>query len=132
MDSKRKRVALVTGASRGIGRAIALGLAAAGHTVLVNYRSRQTDAEETLALIQRSGSGELCPFDVADAAACEQAVARVLQAYERIDILVNNAGVRHDTLLVFMKLEQWAEVIGTNLNSFFNLSRPVVKQMALQ
>jgi len=128
-----KRIALVTGASRGIGRAIAISLAANGCHVLINYRSRQPEAEETLARIQAAGgSGQLCPFDVADPAACEQAISGLLQSHRQIDILVNNAGVRHDILLVFMQPEQWAEVIGTNLNSFFNVTRPVVRQMALQ
>ena len=126
-------MALVTGASRGIGRAIALALATAGSHLLINYRTRQTEAQETLSLIERAGgTGELCPFDVADTAACEQAVANILQSHQRIDVLINNAGIRHDGLLVFMKPEQWSEVIATNLNSFFNLTRPVAKQMAMQ
>jgi len=128
-----KRIALVTGASRGIGRAAAKALAADGSHVLVNFRRNQQDAEETLAqLKQARGSGELLPFDVADGPACEQAIARVLQTHQRIDILVNNAGIRHDALLVFMKPEQWANVIATNLNSFYNVTRPIVKQMALK
>ena len=123
-----KRIALVTGASRGIGRAIALALAASGHHILINFRFRQDEALQTLARLQQAGgSGELCPFDVSNTDACEQA----LQAHPRVDILVNNAGIRHDALMVFMKPEQWADVITTNLNSFYNLTRPVVKQMAL-
>jgi 3-oxoacyl-[acyl-carrier protein] reductase len=127
-----KRIALVTGASRGIGRVVATALAASGCHVLLNYRQRQQEAEETLALIERDGGkGELCPFDVADGSACEEATARLLQTHERIEILVNNAGVHRDALFVFMKSGQWADVIATNLNSFYNLTRPVVKQMAL-
>lgn len=127
-----KRIALVTGASRGIGRAVAVALASAGCHVLVNYRTREKDATDTLSHIQRDGgTGELHAFDVTDANASEQAISNVLQAHGRIDILVNNAGVRHDALLVFMTPEQWADVIATNLTSFYNLTRPVVKQMAL-
>jgi 3-oxoacyl-[acyl-carrier protein] reductase len=127
------RVALVTGASRGIGRAVATALAATGHHVLINFRRRQPEAEETLVLIQNAGgSGELCPFNVADALASEQAIAGILQKHRRIDVLVNNAGIRHDSLLVFMTPEHWAEVIATNLNSFFNLTKPVAKAMAMQ
>ncbi len=127
-----KKIALITGASRGIGRAIALALAAAGHHALLNFRSRTKEAQQTLELIQKNGgSGELCQFDVADAAACELAVAHILKTHQRIDILVNNAGVRHDALLIFMKPDQWAQVIATNLNSFYYLTSPVVKQMAL-
>ena len=133
MDSAKKKNALVTGASRGIGRAIALALATNGCHLLLNYRSRREDAQETLNLIEQlGGTGELCPFDVADAVACEQAVAKILQSHPRIDVLINNAGIRHDALLVFMKPEQWAQVIATNLNSFFNVTQPVAKQMALQ
>lgn len=127
-----KRIALITGASRGIGRAIALALAAAGNHVLINYRSREDEALETLSLVERhGGTGELCQFDVADAAACGKVVARLLESHKHIDILVNNAGIRHDALLVFMKPEQWASVMATNLDSFFHLTQPVVKQMAL-
>ena len=127
-----KKIALITGASRGIGRAVALGLAAAGCHVLINYRNRQTAAEETLALIkEKDGTGDLAPFDVADSTACEEAIARILKSHQRIDILINNAGLRSDSLLVFMKPEQWATVIATNLNSFYNVTRPVVTQMAL-
>lgn len=128
-----KRIALVTGASRGIGRAVAVALAQDGCHVLINYRSRQPDALETLRLIQdANGGGELCPFDVADATASEQAIAATIQKHQRIDVLVNNAGIRLDSLLVFMQPEQWAQVIATNLNSFFNVTKPVAKQMALQ
>jgi 3-oxoacyl-[acyl-carrier protein] reductase len=127
-----RRTALVTGASRGIGRAVAVALAGSGCHVLINYRTRQREAEETLAIIHRDGkTGELCPFDVADTAACEAAVARAFGANQRIDILVNNAGVRHEGLLVFMKPEDWGQVVNTNLNGFYNVTRQVVKQMAL-
>lgn len=127
-----KRVALITGGSRGIGRAIAIGLAAAGHRVLINFRSRREEAEQTLgSIVQHGGDAELCPFDVSDGGACEKAVADALARHGKIDILVNNAGIRADSLLVFMKPEQWSDVIGTNLNSFFNVTRPIVKQMAM-
>ena len=128
-----KRIALVTGASRGIGRAIATALAVAGNHVLVNFRSRQAEAKETLELIQQAGgTGELCPFNVADTTTADQAVAGILRQHKRIDVLINNAGVRHDSLLVFMTPEQWSDVITTNLNSFFNVTRPVAKAMAMQ
>jgi 3-oxoacyl-[acyl-carrier protein] reductase len=123
-----KRIALITGASRGIGRACAVALARAGCHALINFRSRQADAVETLALVEQAGgTGELCPFDVTDASACTAAIGR----YPRIDILINNAGIRQDALLVFMKPEQWSEVIAANLSSFYNVTQPVVKQMAM-
>lgn len=128
-----KRIALVTGASRGIGRAVALALAQDGCHVLINYRSRESDAAETLRLLQQAnGSGELFPFDVADATASERAIAAAIQKHQRIDVLVNNAGIRLDSLLVFMQPEQWTQVLATNLNSFFHVTKPVAKQMALQ
>jgi 3-oxoacyl-[acyl-carrier protein] reductase len=128
-----KRVALVTGASRGIGRAVASALAASGYYVLINFRRRLPEAEEALRLIQvKGGTGELCPFDVANTQTSEQAIAAVLEKHKRIDVLVNNAGVRHDSLLVFMTPEQWSDVIATNLNSFFNVTKPVSKAMAMQ
>ena len=127
-----RKIALVTGASRGIGRAVAVALAANGCHVLVNFRRGQEQAEETLQQISRSnGSAELCPFDVADPAACDGAIDAVAERHGRIDILVNNAGIRQDALLVFMKPEQWNEVIATNLTSFFNVTRPIVKRMAM-
>ena len=128
-----KRIALVTGASRGIGRAVAVALAQDGCHVLINYRSRESDAAETLRLLQQAnGSGELFPFDVADATASERAIAAAIQKHQRIDVLVNNAGIRLDSLLVFMQPEQWTQVLATNLNSFFHVTKPVAKQMALQ
>jgi 3-oxoacyl-[acyl-carrier protein] reductase len=100
--------------------------------VVINYRQRHAEAAETLALVQQAGgSSELCPFDVADFAASEQAIAKIIQAHKRIDILVNNAGIRRDALLVFMKPEQWREVLAANLDSFYNVIQPVAKQMAL-
>ena len=128
-----KRIALVTGASRGIGRAIAVALAGGGSHVVVNFRTNEADAQATLALVQTAGgTGELCQFDVADTMASEAAIERLIAAHRRIDVLVNNAGIRQDALLVFMQPEQWANVIATNLNGFYNLTKPVVKQMALQ
>ena len=111
---------------------MALSLGAMGCHVLVNFRRREQDAAETLALIERNGGqGELRPFDVANPDACDKAINDCLNTHNRIDILINNAGIRHDGLMVFMKPDQWADVIATNLTSFFNLTRPVVKQMAL-
>ncbi len=131
MNSNQSKTALVTGASRGIGRAIALALADNGHHVIVNYRSRTDEAQETLSQIEAAGgSGELAPFDVADAAATDAAMEQIHTAHGALDVLVNNAGIRRDMLMIWMEQKDWQEVIDTNLTSFFNVTRHVVKEMA--
>jgi 3-oxoacyl-[acyl-carrier protein] reductase len=128
-----KPTALVTGASRGIGRAIAVALAREGYHVLINYRSREPEARACLEAVREAGgTAELKPFDVSDAAACDRAVQECLEAHGRIDALVNNAGIRHDMLMVWMTPEDWNRVIATDLTSFYNVTRPVVKEMLLK
>ncbi len=128
-----KTIALVTGGSRGIGRAVSEALARAGYHVLLNYKSREKEARETLEAIRTAGgSAELKPFDVADAAACDKAVQECLEAHGKIDVLVNNAGIRNDMLMVWMTPEDWRKVIDTNLTGFHNVTRPVVKDMLLK
>ncbi len=120
-----KRMALVTGASRGIGGTVATALAASGCRFLMNYRQRQQQAEEALARIERDGGKlELSAFDLSEPAACERPVARCLKAHDRIDVLVNNAGIRHDALLVFMKPDQWVKVIATKLTGLHQRRSP--------
>ena len=138
MSETEREVALVTGASRGIGRAIALALAApsaeaGGRHVIINYHSREDAARETLGQVEaKGGSGELLPFDVADADAAAQAVAGIIERHGRIDILVNNAGIRNDMLMVWMEPKDWSSVLDTNLTGFYNVTRPVVKEMLLR
>ncbi|MCX7806469.1 MAG: 3-oxoacyl-ACP reductase FabG, partial [Planctomycetota bacterium] len=128
-----KEVALVTGASRGIGRAIALALADTGRHVIINFRSGGKEAGEVLDDIRRrGGSGEIKRFDVTDPAACEEAVTECLGRLGKIDILVSNAGVRNDMLMAWMTPDDWRRVIDTNLNGFYNVARPVVKDMLLK
>ena len=122
----------MTGGSRGIGRAVALRLAADGMPVIVNYKSNTAAAEETKAAIEAAGGVcELLPFDTADPkaieAAMEQWEARHVDDY--IATLVNNAGIRQDNIMVFMTDEQWHSVLDTTLNGFFYLTRRVVKGM---
>jgi len=125
-----QQIALVTGASRGIGRAVAIALADSGRFVYLNYASNQTAAEETLEAIRATGgSGELLCFDVTDKSASEQAVKKIVKEKGKIDILVNNAGVRDDMLMVWMKENNWQHVLDTNLTGFFNVTRLVVKNM---
>jgi len=125
-------IALVTGASRGIGRAIARTLAKQGYHILINYQSNTRAAEETLAAIRaEGGSAELLPFDVSNAEACEQAITSWQNAHPElyIDVLVNNAGIRRDELLFWMKPDDFESVLRTNLFSFYNVTRHVLTPM---
>lgn len=126
------KYALITGGSRGIGRAIAVRLAQDGYVAVVNYQHNQEAAEETLRQIEeKGGKGELLPFDVSDKASVTAALQQWQTAHdgEHIDVLVLNAGIRRDGLLVFMEDAQWQEVIDTSLNGFFYLSRAIVPAM---
>jgi 3-oxoacyl-[acyl-carrier protein] reductase len=128
-----KAAAIVTGGSRGIGRAICLELARAGYYVVVNYRSNNQAAEELLALIKsEGGQAELAPFDVADADQSKDILGTLLERLDRVEVLVNNAGVTADGLLAMMPDEDWHRVIDTSLNGFFNVTRPVVMKMVAQ
>lgn len=132
MNAQRE-VALVTGASRGIGQAIAVALARTGRHVIVHYRSRLDGATETRQRIEQAGgSCELVAFDVADTATASDAVDTMLQQHGHIDVLVNNAGIRKDMLMVWMQPTDWQGVIDTNLTGFYNVTRPIAKQMLLQ
>ncbi len=124
------KVALVTGASRGIGRAIALKLAAEGAKVAINYAGNTAKAEEVKAEIEQNG-GEaiLVQADVADAAAVEAMVNATVEAFGQIDILVNNAGITRDGLLMRMKDEDFDAVINTNLKGVFYCTKLVSKLM---
>ena len=124
--------ALVTGGSRGIGRAISIQLAQLGYTVLINYLSNEKAAQETLACIQEhGGQGELLPFDVCDnqaaAAALTQWQAQHPEDY--IAVLINNAGIRRDNLLVWMEEDDFEQVLRTNLFSIYNVTRPLLTPM---
>jgi 3-oxoacyl-[acyl-carrier protein] reductase len=132
-DSLNGQVALVTGASRGIGRAIAERLAREGIVVLVNYLQQQTAAEEVVAGIQsRGGCAELCRFDVANGTEVAAAVQRVVERHGKIDILVNNAGLAVDNLLARLKEEEWDRVMDINLKGVFLCSKAVVRSMMRQ
>lgn len=127
------QIALVTGASRGIGRAIALSLSRAGAHVIVNYRGNQVAAEESLnAITAHGGQGELCPFDIADDAQVEAAVKNIVDRHQKIDILVNNAGVTADGLLMRMKPADWDQVIGINLKGTILCTKAVSRVMIRQ
>ena len=126
-----KKNALVTGGSRGIGRAICRKLASMGYHVLINYVSREDAALQTLELI--GGQGELLRFDVADPEAVAAAVFAWQQAHpeEYIEVLVNNAGIRKDSLLIWMEPEDWRKVLDTTLGGFYNVTKAVLQPMLL-
>lgn len=125
-----KKVALVTGASRGIGKACAIELAKAGYSVAVNYAGNQEAAENTVKEIQALGvEAKAYRFDVSSKEACEEAVSQILADFGQIDALVNNAGITRDGLFVRMADEAWEAVIDTNLNSAYNVTNPVAKIM---
>ncbi|MEJ2208902.1 MAG: 3-oxoacyl-[acyl-carrier-protein] reductase [Anaerolineae bacterium] len=127
------KVAIVTGGSRGIGRAIALRLAAEGAHVVVNYRSNEGAAEEVVAHIAGEGGQALAvQGDVSDPAQAQALVDAAKQAFGRIDILVNNAGTTRDTLIMRMSEEDWDLVIDTNLKGTFNCIKAASRQMMRQ
>ena len=126
-------VALVTGASRGIGRAVAQALAAEGATVVVNYARSGTAAEELVSQIAADGGSAIAlQADVSKADEVEKLISSVLETFGRIDILVNNAGITRDTLLLRMKPEDWQAVIDLNLTGVFLCTRAVAKTMLKQ
>lgn len=126
-----KQTALVTGGSRGIGRAISCRLAADGFHVIINYRSNHAEAQNTLKMIvDAGGSGECAPFDVTDKIATATTLDTLLQKHT-VHTLIFSAGIHQDTTLVWMTPEQWEQVLDTNLYSFYGVVKPVVKQMLL-
>jgi len=127
------KIAVVTGGSRGIGKAVCLRLAGMGATVVVNYVSRPDAAEATVALIKEAGGNAAAlQFNVADPEQVQSAFKKILADFGRVDILVNNAGITRDGLIAMMKEQAWDEVIDTNLKGAFNcikaVSRPMMKQ----
>lgn len=128
-----KKIAVVTGASRGIGRAIVLELGRRGNFVVINYNGSADRAEAVKAEIEAAG-GEACAMqcDVSDYGACEAFIKKVIQERKRIDILVNNAGVTRDGLLMQMKEEDFDAVLNTNLKGAFHTIRFASRQMLKQ
>jgi len=125
------KTALVTGASRGIGRAIAVALAKGGASVALNYAGNEAAAAEALELVQKAGApkAKLYRFDVADPAACNQAVEAIVAELGGLHILVNNAGIAVDQLVMRLKDEDWNRQLQVNLTGAFNLTRAVTRPM---
>lgn len=125
------KYALVTGGSRGIGRAVCRRLAQMGYFVLINYRANDAEAEETLRLVREEGSdGELMKFDVTDSKAAGK-LADWSQSHDGayIEVLVNNAGFRKDNLMIWMPEEDWHSVLDVTLGGFYNVTQPLLKEM---
>jgi 3-oxoacyl-[acyl-carrier protein] reductase len=124
------QIAVVTGASRGIGRAAAVSLAQAGAYVIVNYRGNQAAAEQSLAaIVEAGGKGELSQFDIVAEDQVEAAMKKIVDGQGKIDILVNNAGVTADSLLIRVKPADWDQVIGTNLKGTVLCTKIVTRYM---
>ncbi|NSL46635.1 3-oxoacyl-[acyl-carrier-protein] reductase len=127
------KVALITGGSRGIGRAVAIKLAGAGAKVVINYAGNLAAAQEVEQTIKAAG-GEavIIQGDVADAGSVERMINQMIDTYGRIDILVNNAGITRDGLLIRMKEEDWDAVLNTNLTGVFHCTKAVARLMTKQ
>ena len=126
------KFALVTGGSRGIGRAVCVKMAEMGYHVLINYKANEEEANNTLAMVKEKGvDGEIIQFDVSDKEAIMSKLGGWMEANtdKVIEVLVNNAGIREDTLMMWMKDEQWENVMKTNLDGFFYVTRLVVNSM---
>lgn len=124
--------ALVTGGSRGIGRAICLELAGMGYNIIINYASNKTSALETQQMVEAKGvKADLLPFNVASPMEIEQAIDEWKEAHKEdfIAVLVNNAGIRKDNMLVLMQDDEWNEVMNISMNGFFLTTRKVLKDM---
>jgi len=128
MDGRKR--AVVTGGSRGIGRAIAVELASCGYDVDITYKANDEAARETLRLIREAGgAGEALKFDVGDAAEAEGCLTEFRARRARIAALINNAGITADGLILMMPREDWDSVIDTSLGGFYNMTKPVLRTM---
>ncbi len=130
----KQKYALVTGGSRGIGRAVCIKLAAMGYHVLINYKGNEAEALNTKAMVEEQGvQAEIIQFDVADQAGLEGKLDQWMETHPDsvIEVLVNNAGVRKDTLMSFMSDDQWNSVMDTSLNGMFFVTRKVLNPMLM-
>ncbi len=125
------KYALVTGGSRGIGRAICVRLAQEGYQVIVNYASNEAEAQKTLEMM--GGQGELMPFDVANAQQTRTALEQWQQSHdgEYIEVVVNNAGIRRDNVMALMPEDDWHRVLDITLSGFYNVTQPLLPAMQL-
>jgi 3-oxoacyl-[acyl-carrier protein] reductase len=132
-EMTQRRTAIVTGASKGIGRAICVELAARDYNLIINYRSDHSGAQETLAMVTALGAqARLTCFDVTDSQASQTILEGLAGEYETLDVLVNNAGITADALFVMMSKNGWDRVIRTTLDGFYNVTKPVLEKMVRQ
>ncbi len=131
MDEKHvEKVAIITGGSRGIGRAISMELAKHGYYIIINYKSDDQAAVETLEKVKRIGSGgEIIKFDVSNPMESQIAIEDIASRFDTIEALVNNAGITADGLFVMMPEADWDSVINTTLKGFYNVTKPVLQKM---
>lgn len=128
-----EKLALVTGGSRGIGKACALQLAKEGYDVVINYAGNEEAANKTVNEIKELGvEAEAYKFDISDNTATTEAINKIVEKYGRIDVLVNNAGITRDGLFMRMSKDNWDAVINTNLTGAYNVTQPVIKVMMKQ
>ncbi len=128
------KYALVTGGSRGIGRAVCLKLAQMGYQIIINYVNNTTEAEKTLELVRAEGQdGEMLKFDVSNQQQTRAALEEWQQAHseEYIEVLVNNAGIRRDNVMALMPAEDWTRVLDITLGGFYNVTQPLLPGMQL-
>lgn len=128
-----QKVAIVTGASRGIGRAISLELARSGYFIVINYQNNIHAAEKTLEMVREHNSdGECVQFDVSNAEQTRIAIENITSRFDNIEALVNNAGIASDDLFLMMSENSWDSVVNTTLKGFYNVTRPVLQHMVFQ
>jgi len=125
-----KRVAIVTGGSKGIGRAISLELAKDGYHIIINYKSDDKAAAQSLKMIKNNGAdGEIIKFDVSNLEETRNAINDIASRLNNIEVLVNNAGITADGLFIMMSEDDWDSVINTSLKGFYNITKPVLEKM---
>ena len=128
-----REIALVTGGSRGIGRAISMELGANGYYIIINYRSQKETAEDTLAKIKEAGGdGEIVQFDVANGDETATSLKELLDRHKYIRVLINNAGITSDGLFPMTSRQGWESVIDTSLRGFYNVTKPILRSMIRQ
>lgn len=126
------KYALVTGGSRGIGRAVCIKLAQAGYNIIINYKSNEEEAKKTLQFVEEKGvKAELMKFDVSDKKAVDDVLGSWIESNKDkvVEVLVNNAGIRQDALMMWMTEDQWSSVLGSSLNGFYYVTRLLISGM---